>query len=1495
MPYLGQRPSKGDENNFKILDDISSYTLTFDGSDSSVVSAANDTITSLTHRFVQGQRVTYNKGSGGTVITGLTDGVYYIIKEDHNTIKLATSASNASNGVAVNITGVGAGSSHTLNVAFDGINTKFKATHTNGQKAKITRSAQLVISINGVIQQPHDSATPSTGFGFDLDGTIVLSQAPVAGDIYWAHVLTNNNVTFDISDNDVDNFTGNGSTVSFNLSKTPPDNRNVLVTIDGVVQYPNDPDGTVRAYNVVENVLTFTTAPDANVEIQVRHIGFAGSTSGGGGSGVTNFYGRTGSVVLTNSDNITVNNAAVTGDLTVTGDMTVNGDFTTLNTTLREVELLHVDANSSEPAGIITQRGSGDILNLYDGSTEVFSVADGGLVEVKARAADTKRVVLAGSPTNTTFQLAAYDGATGTGAGTTQARFGLFYNADENAVLKFERGTGAPDGALTINTNNTEQLRFLSNGDIRASWNDKFIGMYHSADYYMGATFEATGNTNRALFIDNRAANGRGDIIFRTGVNQDPVERLTIKGTGNIGIGTNNPDHNLHIYKYGGDAVITIESTGNGNHSALEFFRTTSTGDSKGAGSIYVTGDTSATEAKMQFGVGHNVGHGQLPRMTIMGNGEVGIGTDNPQTELEIHGNSGGTIRLAKGGTNRTSVVAGDTLGKIQFRSYDASLNYNSYSGTYAEIETVVTNDLGGNPSEEVRLDLKIADSDEPGSGKVITPVPALSILQGGKVGIGTNAPASKLHIHNPTTSATQILECSNGSVELALKHTNGYGSVNTYYQGTATWRIGQTGQFNDFSIWQASGVGSGQTPYRFAIKNSGNVGISTYEPREILHVNKNSGTACILVSSSTAPQIRFNPNATDTTDNDRSILGQATGSNNFISGAVAGDTVLRGNSTGNILFGIATSEKLRIKSDGKVGIGENSPDSLLHIKGNDTAYSGNISVGPVLNLEDSQGRVAQFIAPGSAGDASIGTKTNHHFNIMTGNSSRIFINNNDGSTSFYGDVTSVDTTSGSTVTRTLKVGASAASGTNNGTIIINNGGLGNASLQFDYENSAARAKIYTYRSTNDIIFDTSGAEKFRILNSGQLRGQGTYNGSSSTSNDFPCINISNLQGSYTANNIISGITFGKVAGHTNGIRAGILALYSDTGSQNGNVGTDLVFRTANESAGDSNEKLRINAAGGLKLSNTAGGSLFEYGGSTVQSTAAININRYGNGYADIRLSSNYGAAIKFAGAGNNTDEYSIQQDNQKNAYHNLEYDGFIQFVTNNNELACRMQDGKVSINKNLETLTGNGFNAALQVSNKTTDGYGTIMMGGGYNRGTIGIGNVYDLILTSNAYPANASTGGIKFRCGTSGGGGPHERMRIHQDGMLEVRQNGGSKTYWFSSSKSGVYSTLVVQFDGHNYHSFAIDISVMGYAYKWGSARYLGYCNSGLYGPDNGPFETTSGNAITMAHSHVSNNIHKVTCGLDSMTHPACEFRITIGGPDAYIDTGDISFTWS
>ena len=140
----------------------------------------------------------------------------------------------------------------------------------------------------------------------------------------------------------------------------------------------------------------------------------------------------------------------------------------------------------------------------------------------------------------------------------------------------------------------------------------------------------------------NHSSGAAADNFFaiHTALNNTSSERLRINSAGFIGIGTDDPEHNLHVNQSGGDAVIIIESSGNGNDSALEFKRTSSSGDSKGAGSIYVTGDTSASEAKMHFGVGHNVGHGQSPRMTIMGNGEVGIGTINAGAPLHVFGSS---------------------------------------------------------------------------------------------------------------------------------------------------------------------------------------------------------------------------------------------------------------------------------------------------------------------------------------------------------------------------------------------------------------------------------------------------------------------------------------------------------------------------------------------------------------------------------------------------------------------------------------------------------------------------------------------------------------------------------------------------------------------------------------------------------------------------------------------------------------------------------------
>ena len=86
MAYLGNRNATGENNSFKILDDLA-FTTTFNGSDSNVVNHVADTITINNHRFLTGSRVTYTNGGGGN-ITGLAnDTAYFVIKVDHNTIK----------------------------------------------------------------------------------------------------------------------------------------------------------------------------------------------------------------------------------------------------------------------------------------------------------------------------------------------------------------------------------------------------------------------------------------------------------------------------------------------------------------------------------------------------------------------------------------------------------------------------------------------------------------------------------------------------------------------------------------------------------------------------------------------------------------------------------------------------------------------------------------------------------------------------------------------------------------------------------------------------------------------------------------------------------------------------------------------------------------------------------------------------------------------------------------------------------------------------------------------------------------------------------------------------------------------------------------------------------------------------------------------------------------------------------------------------------------
>ena len=300
MPYIGNlNPTLESSSNFRVLDDISSFTQTFNPSSSGVVDTTTNRIKLVGHRFLTGQRATYGNG-GGTDIGGLSDdGVYFIIKHDSDHILLAASASDAISSIPISLSSTGAGFAHTLNVAFDGVNTKFRPTRDNGKLCSVSDAAQLQISINGVIQKPNkNTQTLTQGYTIENGGNIAFATAPTENErAFWGQVIVESLASFDVTDYEVDNFTGDGTTTDFVLSRSVPNNSSVVVSIDGVVQHPTETD-FAGAYSVYDTILAFSGAPSNGADISVRHLSYASPAV----SDVTSFHGRVGNINIIDSD-----------------------------------------------------------------------------------------------------------------------------------------------------------------------------------------------------------------------------------------------------------------------------------------------------------------------------------------------------------------------------------------------------------------------------------------------------------------------------------------------------------------------------------------------------------------------------------------------------------------------------------------------------------------------------------------------------------------------------------------------------------------------------------------------------------------------------------------------------------------------------------------------------------------------------------------------------------------------------------------------------------------------------------------------------------------------------------------------------------------------------------------------------------------------------------------------------------------------------------------
>ena len=776
MPYIGNQAVVGDSaNTFKLLDDISTFTLTFDGSSTDVVSVANNTLTFANHRFITGQRVTYTDG-GGTVITGLTDGTaYFIIKVDQSTIKLATNASNAASSTAIDLTGVGAGTSHTLNVAFDGVNTKFKATHTNGIKAGVSRAAQLSLSINGVIQQPTEAKPPTVGYGIEPDSTIVLSTAPVNTDKVFGSFIGEVAPSFDLTDNTVNNFTGDGSTTTFNLSKEIPSSQDVLVTLDGVTQYPSDAS-TTRAYSVIGSSLVFVSAPADGVAIQARLIGFAGATT----SEVTGFYGRTGNVALKSTDDIAFQNASAgiitaskfvgqlvgvitATNLSVSGVATFSGDVGIAGT------LTYEDVTNIDSVGIITARsgilvGSGITLstvgNIFATGISTFSEGLGGDVLID------DKIVHRGD-TDTAIRFADTNIITAETAGTERLRItpqgrylintnptGTGRNARLGAnsfnplfQLETQENTAALQVTRIQDVSNPARLilqtaRGTSASPTIAQDDDQTGQIVFSA--YDGSNFTNTAQIRSE--VDGTPGDGDmpGNLIFGTTSDGSQVaaERLRITSEGKVGVGQPIPDTLLHLAA-SNNGVTGITSANNS-------IRITNSDTTVTSGEItgtleWETRDANAAGVHAYIGVkGTNTGYSSMH----FGTGAISTLEDRLVIEQGgIVDITSGQLKLTKqGNANFLELGIGQNANNYAYVDFIGDTTYTDYGlriirgNTGANAPSTIYHRGTGNlilrTQEASAINLQTGGSTS-----------RLYVASDGDVGINQTSPESTLHV----------------------------------------------------------------------------------------------------------------------------------------------------------------------------------------------------------------------------------------------------------------------------------------------------------------------------------------------------------------------------------------------------------------------------------------------------------------------------------------------------------------------------------------------------------------------------------------------------------------------------------------------------------------------------------------------------------------------------------------------------------------------------
>jgi len=365
---------------------------------------------------------------------------------------------------------------------------------------------------------------------------------------------------------------------------------------------------------------------------------------------------------------------------------------------------------------------------------------------------------------------------------------------------------------------------------------------------YVGGDLTVMGDTNvQDITLVNQVITGNATTTGHF----EADSTLYVKD-GKVGIGTESPQEILHIYD-STDSEMEIENSGT-SWAAVKFTNADNTvllGKNSATGNALLTGGIAHAGT---FNVlGNNalqLATNNVARMTILGGGNVGIGTASPGAKLEVNGTSkfNGIINTnnqwisGDGGAEGISI---DDSGNVGIGTSSPSQSLELHGGRFKIDGDAVTHSdypvvaIGSyqNPVGRDMIDVRI-DTDGVNT-QLFNVDDGGNTYIAGNVGIGTTAPIGKLEINNGASgqgtamaSANELVVQDNADAGISILTPNtNYGVL--AFGDPEDNDVGQIGYYHPDNYMKFI-VNAGE---KMRIDSSGNVGIGTASPGAKLEV----------------------------------------------------------------------------------------------------------------------------------------------------------------------------------------------------------------------------------------------------------------------------------------------------------------------------------------------------------------------------------------------------------------------------------------------------------------------------------------------------------------------------------------------------------------------------------------------------------------------------------------------------------------------------------